>query len=412
MKPHDPSGQPADSSGTGTNVPLSSSSNAGGIFDGGLDAYKTVTEEDYRSLFSSGLIVLDANTLLSLYRYQADTRHILVNILTRLKGRLWVPHQAMFEFYENRLSVIASRSEEADQAIEDLRKKSLELETVVRQWANRVGLPADSTARLVNSIHETVDDVAEKIGKQSSDDSFERAEDTARDPVIASLTSILERGVGNPLPNDELLAAKKEAKQRIADKRPPGWRDASKRENPEGDYLIWYETLREAKSRDTDVLFVTGDVKDDWWWREHGEVRGPLPELAYEMRAIAGVRLFMLRPESLLVHAGNILGIRVSNETVRDAQRVTAELTQDYSYVEEDTGRRYRRGDLTGPGERSNLAYEWHGARPPQGRHWVYNKDKMDRMYAEGRIEFTNSGRPVRKRYLDEQPGPHLQDSE
>ena len=138
------------------------------------------------------------------------------------------------------------------------------------------------------------------------------AQDTAKDPVITSLTSILERAVGNPLPGDELLAAKKEAKQRIAEKIPPGWRDASKRENPEGDYLIWYEMLREAKSRSTDVLFVTGDVKDDWWWREHGEARGPLPELAHEMHAIAGARLFMLRPESLLVHAGNILGIRVA----------------------------------------------------------------------------------------------------
>jgi hypothetical protein len=412
MKSHGPSGQLSDSSSAGTDSSSPPSSNTGGIFDGGLDAYKTVTEEDYRSLFSSGLIVLDANTLLSLYRYQADTRRVLLGILARLKSRLWVPHQAMFEFFENRLSVIESRSEEAGQAIRDLRKKSLELEAVVRQWANRVGLPGDGTGRLINSIHAIVDDVAEKIGKQGSGDSLEQAEDTAKDPVINALSSILEGCVGNPLPDDELLGAKKEARQRIVDKRPPGWRDANKRENPEGDYLIWYETLREAKCRGTDVLFVTGDVKDDWWWREHGEAKGPLPELAYEMRAVAGVRLFMLRPESLLVHAGNVLGIRVSNDTVKDAQRVTAELMNDYSYVEEGTGRRYRRSDLTAPGERSNLAYEWHGARPPQGRHWVYSKEKMDRMYAEGRIEFTNRGRPVRKRYFDEQPGPRIQDSE
>jgi PIN like domain len=412
MKSRGPSGQSPHSPGAGTGRSSSPSSNAGGIFGGGLDAYMTVTEEDYRSLFSSGLIVLDANTLLSLYRYQADTRHVLVDILTRLKDRLWVPHQAMFEFFENRLSVIASRSEEAEQAIDDLRKKSLELEAVVRQWANRVGLPGDRTGRLISSIRTTVDDVAGKIGRQSSDDSLEQAEDTSKDPVIGSLTSILERGVGNPLPDDELLAAKKEAKQRIADKRPPGWRDANKRENPEGDYLIWYEMLGEARRRSTDVLFVTGDVKDDWWWKEHGEVRGPLPELAYEMRAIAGVRLLMLRPESLLVHAGKVLGIPVSNDTVKDAHRVTAEPMRGYSYVDEDTGRRYRRSDLTALGPRSSLAYEWHGAQPSQGRHWMYSRKKMDRMYAEGLIEFTTTGRPVRKRYFDEQSGLRLQDNE
>jgi hypothetical protein len=318
----------------------------------------------------------------------------------------------MVEFFENRLSIIASRSEETGQAIDDLRKKSLELEAVVRQWANRIGLAKHGTGRLVGSIHTTVDHIAAKISEQGSGDAFEQAEDTAKDPVIASLNHILERGVGDPLPDDELVAAKKEARQRMIDRRPPGWRDANKRENPGGDYLIWRETLREAKRRGVNVLFVTGDVKDDWWWREHGEAKGPLPELAHEMRQMAGVRLFMLRPESLLVHAGDILGIRVSDDTVQDAKRVTDELTRSYSYIEESTGRLYRRSDLTGAGSRNTLSYEWHGARPPQGRHWVYAKEKIDQMYAEGRIEFTNNGRPVRKRYLDEQSNPRPEETE
>jgi PIN like domain len=400
------SGQSADSSSARTGNPELFKDNDGGIFDGGLDTYMTVNEKDYRSLFTSGLVVLDANTLLNLYRYQADTRHVLLDVLTRLKDRLWVPHQAMLEFLQNRLSVIESRSEEAGQAIEDLHKKRQTLEDVVRQWANRVGLSKDYTDRLTNTIRATVDDVAGKISEHASDDSLVQAEDTANDPVIASLTPILQGVVSGPLPDDELVAAKKEARRRIADQLPPGWRDARKRENPEGDYLIWFETLREAKRRETDVLLVTGDVKEDWWWRQKGEAKGPLPELANEMREVAGVRLFMLRPESFLVNAGNIFDINVSNATVKDAERVTTDLRHGYNYVEENTGRRYRRTDLTGPGFRASLSYEWRGVRPPQGRHWAYSEDNMDRMYANGQIEFTNTGRPVRKRYLDEQSGP------
>lgn len=409
MKSHGPSRKSADSASVEAEKSSSSNNNAGGIFDGGLDVYRTVTDEDYRSLFSSGLIVLDTNALLSLYRYQTATRDVLIDILARLKYRLWVPHQAMVEFFERRLSVIVSRSEETEQAIGILHKNRLELETIVRRWANRVGLPEEDREGLTNSIHTAADAVAERMRAQSSDDAFEQAEDTAKDPVIASLNSVLERGVGLPLPDDELLNAKREARQRIIDKRPPGWRDANKRENPEGDYLIWYETLQEAKRREVAVLFVTGDVKDDWWWRERGEVKGPLPQLAYEMRIIAGVRLFMLRPESLLVHAGNILGIRVSSESVRDAQRVTSELT-GYSYVEEGTGQRYRRIDLTATGsDRPMLTYEWRGVRLPEGRRWKYSKERLDQMYAEGRIEFLKGGQPVGKRYLDEQSGTPLQ---
>lgn len=42
------------------------------------------------------------------------------------------------------------------------------------------------------------------------------------------------------------------------------------------------------------------------------------------MRSIANVRLFMLRPESFLLHAGQVLeGASVSDESVQDAQRVS-----------------------------------------------------------------------------------------
>ena len=89
-----------------------------------------------------------------------------------------------------------------------------------------------------------------------------------------------------------------------------------------GDYLVWEETLLEAEQRKLDVLVVTGDVKEDWWRRERGQMRGPRPELVEELRKRARTRLFMLRPESLLVHAQTALKIEVAKESVQDVERV------------------------------------------------------------------------------------------
>jgi DNA modification methylase len=83
---------------------------------------------------------------------------------------------------------------------------------------------------------------------------------------------------------------------------------------------------------------------------------------------------------------------------------------ENYRYIEPETGRRYRRGDLTASKPGGDVDYEWHGARPYKGRHWAYSRENMDRMLAEGRIEFRKTGMPVFKRYLDEQPGVPLQD--
>jgi PIN like domain len=304
-------------------------SDAEGIFVGRFDVYRTVTEDDYRAVLTSGLVVLDTSALLNLYRYHAKTREELVQVLRRLRGRVWVPDHAMYEFFEGRLGVIDNRAKELRQAIDRLNGYGAELEQVIRTWANRVSLPQEQTAELIEAglqpASTSIASLVDKIREISVDNAFEHADDTAKDPVIAALNEILVNGVGEPLPDDELQEVKKAARKRSDDKIPPGWKDADKSENPEGDYLIWYQTLQEAKRRGTDVLFVTGDVKEDWWRRERGELKGPLPALMQELRAIAGVRLYMLRPASLLAHAGAALGIEVSSESVKDAERVSTQ---------------------------------------------------------------------------------------
>jgi hypothetical protein len=309
----------------------SSGSNGGGIFDGGLATYRTVTQDDYRALLTSGLVVLDTNALLDLYRYHAKTRKELIDALSRLEDRLWIPHHVMYEFFERRQSVIASHSKEIGNVVAGLNKSRVALEEIIQAWSNRAGFPQGRTTELIDAIEKAVEDVVKKILELSADDAFEHSADTAKDPVITALSSILEGRVGHPLPTNELLEAKATAKKRIIDKVAPGWRDANKRDNPEGDYLIWYQTLQEAKGRAVDVLLVTGDIKDDWWRKEHGEVKGPLPELVHEMQTVANVRLFMLRPESLLVHAANILGVSVSQESVQDAERVSSRASVAYN---------------------------------------------------------------------------------
>lgn len=83
-----------------------------------------------------------------------------------------------------------------------------------------------------------------------------------------------------------------------------------------------------------------------------------------------------------------------------------------YRLVEEESGRRYRLGDLTAAKAGGDTRYEWHGRRPYKGRYWAYTREKMDQMLADGLIRFPDKpdGVPEFKRYLDEQPGVPLQD--
>jgi DNA modification methylase len=84
-------------------------------------------------------------------------------------------------------------------------------------------------------------------------------------------------------------------------------------------------------------------------------------------------------------------------------------IKQFYKYVEDGTGRRYRLGDLTGPGgaAKGNPQYEVMGVT----RYWRYSEPNMRDLIRQGRVVQTSPGSvPAYKRYLDEMPGVPLQD--
>ena len=81
-----------------------------------------------------------------------------------------------------------------------------------------------------------------------------------------------------------------------------------------------------------------------------------------------------------------------------------------YRHVEESTGRRYRKDNLTANKPGGDTSYEWKGVRPYKGRYWAYSKEKMEEFESQGRLVYTKSGMPEYKRYLDEMPGRSLQD--
>ncbi len=81
-----------------------------------------------------------------------------------------------------------------------------------------------------------------------------------------------------------------------------------------------------------------------------------------------------------------------------------------YRHVEEGSGRRYRKDNLTANKKGGDTSYEWNGVRPYSGRYWAYSKSKMEEFEKQGRLVYTKSGIPEYKRYLDEMPGRPVQD--
>lgn len=84
---------------------------------------------------------------------------------------------------------------------------------------------------------------------------------------------------------------------------------------------------------------------------------------------------------------------------------------KEYQYVEEGTGRRYKKVPLHAPGVRNGeTGKSWRGIRPPPGKHWQFTPNTLDEMDARGEIYWSPNDNPRRKIYLDESQGIPVQD--
>jgi hypothetical protein len=300
-----------------------------GIYDD-FHGYRLPTEDELGSALQCALVVLDTNVLLNLYRYNRSTRNDLFGVLRGLGKRLWVPHQVMQEFWRNRLSVLVSRGASSEQALAALSKQQRGAADAVHQWAKTTAIETSERDTLIEKI-ETLYNELERIIRTRAPDAPSMAGSASDEPVLRELETLLEQKVGAAPDEATRQAAVHEGNARASRQQPPGYLDADKIESnlPEGaagDYLVWHQTIQEAARRKLDVLLITGDEKEDWWWRYRSEFLGPRVELTAELRKSCGQRLFMMRPIDLLKRAAT-LKITVSSESVDDVERVSRETT-------------------------------------------------------------------------------------
>ena len=270
--------------------------------------------------FSSGLIVLDTNVLLDVYRFAPDSRQQLLNVIEQLRERIWIPHQVGEEFYRNRIEVMTSirRSyaellRHVSAAKTDLTKSITEK---VNQLSNRVLLQEEKDD-LLQRLNEAFDPMVSAI--ETLQEKHQLAGSYAQDPILDRLKSLLEGRVGGPF-TDNLDSHLEEAKRRIEEKEPPGFKDDDK-DDAHGDYFVWRQALDRAKELKVSVLLlVTSDTKADWYHEVQGQKVSARTELAQEAFNEAGCQLIMMDTATFLRKSREYANVDVSAETIREAE--------------------------------------------------------------------------------------------
>lgn len=84
---------------------------------------------------------------------------------------------------------------------------------------------------------------------------------------------------------------------------------------------------------------------------------------------------------------------------------------REYQYIEEGTGRKYKKVPVHAPGVRNGeTGKEWRGKLPPPGKHWQFMPRILDDLNSKGEIYWSPTGNPRRKIYFDQSEGVPVQD--
>jgi hypothetical protein len=300
----------------GQNIPMH------GLYDGDFVGYKIASSAELDAALREAVVAVDASVLLDLYRFRPRTSRDLIETLKSLGDRLVVPHQALREFWRRRQRTQDSPAGATKVATDALDKAGRSINDALVTWARAVGADDDEVDDLLIRAEISLEDVRRELQSVLPDAS---AEGDA-DPILEQLEEILAGRVTSPLSPEEWDECVAEAKHRIETQAPPGYMDADKQDGdlPEGgagDYLVWYEATRYAKEQDRDLLIVTRDQKQDWWWRQQTDFIGPRPELTLEYHRLTGRRLFLMRPADLLTRA-SVLNVEVDQASSADAGRI------------------------------------------------------------------------------------------
>lgn len=284
-----------------------------------LPEYFQPSDEDIKRVWENGTIVLDANVLLNLFRYSENSRNELIKILQFYKNRLWVPYQVAFEFLENCLTVPASLKKAISDTLKacDSIQSSMETLLGLNKYDKYHLLKPEELRKEIAKFQERLRGKVEKVKKEF--------EDIDRESILETITSLLEGKVGDDFDEKALEDLFKEGEKRYKDSIPPGYKDLTdKKGAPKrhlyGDLIWWKQSMDYAKTNHSDLVIITDDAKEDWWYKVDNETKSPRVELVKEFRKYTGQAFHMCRTSRFMELSKKFDKVSVSSTSIKEVK--------------------------------------------------------------------------------------------
>ncbi len=295
-----------------------------------LKEYLPLTDKKRKAIWKKGVFVIDANVLLNMCRYSKQSSDELIAIIKTHKDKIWLPYQVALEFFNNRLGVIAGINSGFDKLIEKVGK----IDGVIEERLDLKNYKSD-TAHNTAEIRKEIDNFKKRLVDKLNKWKEEFAAND-KEFILNEILDLYDGKVGDDYDEPTMEAIYKEGAQRYKELIPPGFADLDNKKNKGsrhlyGDLIWWKQAMDYAKAKKCDLVIVTDDKKEDWWYKVSGETIGPRVELIREFSEKTGGRHFLMyQTHQFMEMAKELDGAAVSDSSIQEAKDTGS---VDYQHV-------------------------------------------------------------------------------
>lgn len=285
-----------------------------------MEIKKLVNDEKY-------IIVPDTNVLLSLYRYSPDFSEFGLQCLTEVVESLYLPATVRLEFGKHCKASFAAMEKKIKNIGQGTEKQ-------VKSARAKILSSCDQLKRLqfegVDDLHRELAALLDAL-KITTKEFFEERKSlqlsshywNGSDKVMELVQKVEQYGHVLPSPSqEEIFKWCEEGQDRYKKEIPPGFKDAKNKDGVRkyGDLIIWKELLKFACEQKKDIIFITDDVKADWWETDNDQ-RVFHPMLINEFKK-TGRNIIAFESQEFYTAISDEYGVKQS-DTVELALRMT-----------------------------------------------------------------------------------------
>ena len=220
---------------------------------------------------SEHIIVLDTTVLLELYRQPANISLDVISALKRILTNIYIPRQVYEEYLKNYHKICGDEKKKYKKVTKELSESLKKLQNDI---AKKVGEYRKHNytdiSKLQNNLNEKIKDTQNIITE------FEKSHHAEiqlninflqNDKVKEFVDLLLNQGsIGQKIPFSKKILLLQEGQVRYDNLIPPGFHDSAKNgEAKYGDLFVWKDIITIAKEKNTNIIFVCNDTKEDWW---------------------------------------------------------------------------------------------------------------------------------------------------